>query len=44
MVLRRMFGSKKDDVTGKWRKLHFEKLIVFCTPKGLSFGWSHKEG
>jgi hypothetical protein len=25
-VLRRIFGPKKDDVTGKWRKLHNEKL------------------
>jgi hypothetical protein len=25
-VLRRIFGPKKDDVTGEWRKLHNEKL------------------
>jgi hypothetical protein len=25
-VLRRIFGSKRDEVTGKWRKLHIEKL------------------
>jgi hypothetical protein len=25
-VLRRIFGSKRDDVTGEWRKLHKEKL------------------
>jgi hypothetical protein len=25
-VLRRIFGPKRDDVTGEWRKLHFEKL------------------
>jgi hypothetical protein len=43
MVLKRMFGPKKDDVTGEWRKLHFEEPVVFCTPKGLLFGWSHKE-
>ena len=25
-VLRRVFGPKRDDVTGEWRKLHNEKL------------------
>jgi hypothetical protein len=25
-VLRRIFGPKRDDVTGKWRKLHNEEL------------------
>jgi hypothetical protein len=25
-VLRRVFGPKRDEVTGKWRKLHNEKL------------------
>jgi hypothetical protein len=25
-VLRRIFGSKRDEVTGEWRKLHNEKL------------------
>jgi hypothetical protein len=26
MVLRRIFGPKRDDVTGEWRKLHNEEL------------------
>jgi len=26
MVLRRVFGSKRDEVTGEWRKLHNEEL------------------
>jgi hypothetical protein len=26
-VLRRVFGSKRDEVTGEWRKLHKEKII-----------------
>ena len=26
MVLRRIFGPKRDDVTGKWIKLHNEEL------------------
>jgi hypothetical protein len=25
-VLRRIFGQKKDEVTGEWRKLHDEDL------------------
>jgi stalled ribosome rescue protein Dom34 len=25
-VLRRVFGSKRDEVTGEWRKLHVEEL------------------
>ena len=25
-VLRRVFGPKMDEVTGEWRKLHYEKL------------------
>jgi hypothetical protein len=25
-VLRRIFGLKRDEVTGEWRKLHFEEL------------------
>jgi hypothetical protein len=25
-VLRRIFGSKKDEVTGEWRRLHNEEL------------------
>jgi hypothetical protein len=26
MVLRRLFGPKRDEVTGEWRKLHNEEL------------------
>jgi hypothetical protein len=26
-VLRRIFGPKKDEVTGRWRKLHNEELL-----------------
>jgi hypothetical protein len=25
-VLRRTFGVKRDEVTGEWKKLHFEEL------------------
>ena len=32
-VLRRAFGSKRDEVTGKWRKLHNEELNdLYCSP------------
>jgi hypothetical protein len=27
-VLRRTFGPKRDEVTGKWRKLHSEELHI----------------
>jgi hypothetical protein len=26
-VLRRIFGPKRDEMTGEWRKLHNEELI-----------------
>jgi hypothetical protein len=30
-VLRRIFGPKRDKVTGKWRKLHNEELNdLYC--------------
>jgi hypothetical protein len=32
-VLRRIFGPKRDDVTGEWRKLHNEELHdLYCSP------------
>ena len=32
-VLRRIFGPKRDVVTGEWRKLHSEELNdVYCSP------------
>jgi len=32
-VLRRIFGPKRDEVTGKWRKLHNEERnILFSSP------------
>jgi hypothetical protein len=32
-VLRRIFGPKRDEVTGKWRKLHSEELHnLFSSP------------
>jgi hypothetical protein len=32
-VLRRIFGSKRGEVTGEWRKLHNEELHdLYCSP------------
>jgi len=32
-VLRRIFGPKRDEVTGEWRKLHHEELNdLYCSP------------
>ena len=32
-VLRRIFGPKRDKVTGEWRKLHNEELNdLYCSP------------
>ena len=30
-VLRRLFGPKRDEVTGEWRKLHNEELWIFTS-------------
>jgi hypothetical protein len=31
-VLRRVFGPKRDEVTGEWRKLHSEELHIYTSP------------
>jgi hypothetical protein len=32
-VLRRIFGPKRDEVTGEWRELHNEELNdLYCSP------------
>ena len=32
-VLRRLFGPKRDEVTGEWRKLHNEEINnLYCSP------------
>ena len=54
-VLRRIFGPKRDGVTGEWRKLHNEELnSLYSSPnivrlmKSLSIRWAghlaHMEG
>jgi hypothetical protein len=39
-VLRRIFGPKRDEVTGEWGKLHNEKLngTRVCTAHPVLFG------
>jgi hypothetical protein len=33
MVLRRIFGTRRDEVTGEWRRLHNEELNdLYCSP------------
>jgi hypothetical protein len=34
-VLRRIFGPKRDEVTGEWRKLHNEKLQILCSSSNI---------
>jgi hypothetical protein len=36
-VLRRIFGPKRDEVTGEWRRLHKEELMI-CTVHYILFG------
>ena len=36
-VLKRTFGPKRNVVTGEWRKLHNEELMI-CTPQPILFG------
>ena len=37
-VLRRVFGPKRDEVTGEWRKLRNEELND-CIPYPILCGW-----
>jgi hypothetical protein len=34
-ILRRIFGPKRDDVMGEWRKLHNEELHNFCSSPSI---------
>ena len=49
-VLRRIFGPKRDEITGEWRKLHNEELSdLYCSPnvnrgdqtEKNEMGWAH---
>ena len=37
MVLRRIFGPRRDEVTEEWRRLHNEELKI-CTPHPILCG------
>jgi hypothetical protein len=45
-VLRRIFGPKRDEVTGEWRKLHEEFNDLYSSPnivwviKSRRMGWA----
>jgi hypothetical protein len=36
-VLRRIFGAKRDEITGEWTKLHNGEQMI-CTPHQILFG------
>jgi len=35
MVLRRIFGARRDKVTGEWRRLHNEELNDLCSSPNI---------
>ena len=44
-VLRRIFGPKRDEVTGEWRKLHIEEFNdLCCSPNKFSDDQIKKKG
>ena len=40
-VLTEIFGPKRDEVTGEWRRLHNEELNDLLSP--LLFWWPNRE-
>jgi hypothetical protein len=34
-VLRRIFGPRRDEATGDWRKLHNEEFYKFCSSPNI---------
>jgi PAS domain-containing protein len=36
-ALRKIFGLKRDEVTGEWRKLYNQELLV-CAPQQILLG------
>jgi hypothetical protein len=44
IVLRKIFGPKRDEVTGEWRKLHNEEFIVIRVMKSRRMRWKGQVG
>jgi hypothetical protein len=42
-VLRRIFGPRRDEVTGDWRKLHKELHNLYSSPNTITMIKSRKE-
>jgi len=43
MVLRRIFGPRRGEVTGEWRRLHNEEFIQYCAGDKVEkneMGWA----
>jgi hypothetical protein len=36
-VLRRIFGPKRDEVTGEWKKNYITRSLMICTPDNIFF-------
>ena len=34
-ILRKIFGAKKDEITGEWRKLHYAELHALCSQPNI---------
>ena len=41
-MLRRIFDPKREDLTGKWRKIYNWELL-FSAPHQILFGWSNRK-
>jgi len=42
-VLRRIFGPKRDEIAGEWRRLHNEELYdLYCSPNIIRVSKSRK--
>jgi hypothetical protein len=41
-MLRRIFGPKRDEVTGEWRRLHNEELYAMFSPNSIQVIKSRK--
>jgi len=37
-VLRKIFGPKRGEVTGEWKKNYIMKSLMICTPHPILFG------